>query len=473
MEENNNEMNNNTIPTQTNTENMTQTQNINSEQSNVPEYSMEWQDLSGGSNLSGSKRKVKKGAKVLITLIVILVLLVAGALAYFKFFKADSEDIYMGLIKDIDSDVTEEINKGIKEVKEDSVASGNISISTNMEEIKDLNGISLDYALKEDSKDKSILANIAYKEAKKDILDANIYVKDKTLYIDSKQIFSKTLLIKDDSVSIGSNITDSKEKLENTKYAVNKTSRYLAKAFENAEYKTEYGKVSVNGKKAFAQKNIMNVSSKTADRIKNSFLTSIKNDDKYLESLGIPSKEGTTVKSVIDQMTSQDTSANMKDASLEIDTNIFTNKLLRFEYKYDQKKLIEVTKVADNTYKVVLYDENDSYEGTLKVRDDNMSFEITIGMYSYLIEASEENDNAKMSIKVTSNNKEYFNIKFTKNSDKGKTIKPIDTKKAVDMSKLTEQDVGEIENNISKLMEKSNLIKALSSASSYNSISAN
>lgn len=437
--------------------------NFATEELNVDEHSREWKDLSGMNNLHSSKRKMKKGVKVLITLIIILVLIIGGILVYFKFIKASAEDIYMGLIKDFDSDVTEQLNDEMKNTESALAQSGTISLFTNMKDYEVLNNTSLSYAMAGDAKDKSVLASVKYKENNKNVLGANIYLKDKKLYIDSKEIFSKTLVYNDIPTNSNISMGNSKDDIENAKYFVNKTNRYLENALKNAKYKTEYGKIDVNGKKALVQKNIMLIDSTSANKIKDEFLKNVKNDEKFIEILGIANSDKEDFEKALDEMTKSDISKDIKNIKIEIDTNLITNKFLKANMLYEQEKVFEITKNKEKEYKINSYSDNKSvFEGILKIKDDdNISFETKIEDYTLVIEYNEENDNSKVSAKIKNKNNEYFNIVSTNNTSNAK-VKKVSTSNATDISKLTEQDTGEIENNISKLLESSKVLKALS-----------
>ena len=135
---------------------------------------------------------------------------------------------------------------------------------------------------------------------------------------------------------------------------------------------------------------------------------------------------------------------------------------MKFEAKYNQKTIIEATKINKDEYKILFYNvESKPFEGILKVKDDNISFETTIENYTLLIEASEKNDETKTSIKATDENKEYIKVELVNKSDANKKIDKIDTSKAVNETKLTEMESSEIEANFDNVLSKSKAFQSL------------
>ena len=432
------------------------------EQLTVPGHTAEWQKLTKQRNLKSSKRKLKKSVKVLIILFIVLVLLFGGAFVYYKFFKADSEDIYKGLLKSAYITANETINEELKDTSNEQSLNGFVSLNSNMKELKDLNGSSVDFLLEPNEKEKMIALNVIYKEIEKEILNANFYFKDKKLYIDSKQIYKKPLITSDIPIKYNFGNVEYKKQLENTKYLLNKTNRYLKKSIPDSIFKTEYGKVSIEGKNAFVQKNIMILSGTDTNKIKNKFLKKVLKDEKYIDILSTQSGlSSIEITNSLEEKLKEDISKEVEDINVEIDTNLITDKFLKLNVLSEKDPVIEVTKQKKDTYLFKGYDEGKTLiEGTIKEKEKSIIIDTTIDEYNYNIEIA---DDSKVTINMKNKQSEYAKIviKLDETSEKVKKLSP---KKATEVEKLSASEEDILDKNIEKLIKSSKLFTSLYSS---------
>ncbi len=428
----------------------------------VEQITKDWIELNQKQNLRNG-RKGNKIVRLLITLIVVLILLVGGGFTYFKFFKPDAQEIYSGLIKKYGHKTSKYVINNLKKVNESYLHEGNITIDSDMDDYKMLNQITLDYTIGGEPKLNTFASTFDYKEKNKDIFKGNIYIKDNKLYIKSTQIYDKVLYYNDVKKNASFNNLATTKDIDETKYLIDKITEYIRKALENANYKTEYKKITLKGKPTLVQQNIMTIEPTSANEIKNEFFVNLKADSKCIKTLADYS--GQTQKDLITKINeniSQNISKDALKLEIELNTGIINNKLASLIIKEDGQKIITITNSASNTYKITLSEKNkEIITSILKINhENNIELETNYEKYKYYLKLVTNSDqtNIKYDIKVTDTNDKYITISGKNNTNYNNKIGIPTLTEATDIEKIPNSELSKIQENIDKVYKSSELL---------------
>lgn len=426
------------------------------------EMTSDWKELKKNRNL----KSPKKGKKILVFLIIVLVVLCGAAFAYFKFFRLESKDIYSLILKEYKTGVHEIMDDTIKKTNTPYIQDGQINLNSNMNDYKIFDKISLDYSLGLNLKDELMSLNFDYKEKDQNILKGDVYLKNDKIYLKSNQIYDKLLYLSEAKDAFDFKDAMSKENLENIQYLVEKSNEYLEKALEKAEYKTENAKITIKGKKTRIQKNIMIINRENINSIKNAFLSSVTNDNKFISALA--SLEETDQNEITKDLNSaidEDISKDFKEMNIEIDTKLLFNTPVGIKINYDQKPVVEAVIKSNGKYNVKIYENNTTLlEGTLTVKSKNeIAFESTIENYTYNISlvTGEDMESTNFNCKITDKAGKYFDISAKSNMKFNQKISDISANKAIDISTLSSSEAETIQANLTKIFENSQLFNSL------------
>lgn len=423
----------------------------------------DWRNLSKSSNLKPKHR----GLKIFIIVLIILAILAGGLFAYIKFLKPDSAKVYDDLVKSYSSSISKTLKANTNDGKS-YAQDGSFMINTNIEEYKLYDGIALNYSLGVDTDSKLTNINLEYLENDKKILDANLYIKDEKLYLKSDQIYDKLLFIQDVSSedSSDANIFDnsfSLEEVQDIQYLFDQGSLYLRKALKKATYKTEYDKLTINNKKHIVQKNTMIINKSNINDIKNSFVNSIKGDEKFLAVLKKEYKvEDKELMDSLDALLKEDSSQDFEEINVETCTMIITNKVLSFNLVEGNETLVNLIASSKKTYDVQLGDE---LKGKLTVNNKNdLTFETKYEGYTIEVEliTTKARDSFHIIAKMTDQKGKSVSVSY-KNSKSSKKVEKISVENAVDVSKMSQSEAAKIGENSTKVFSSSELLKTFMS----------
>ncbi len=433
-----------------NNENNIQNENSASQKLMTNTMTSDWRELSKNSNFKPKKR----GLKILITIVVVLLALVGAGFAYLKFLKPDAQKVYGQMLQKYSSEIVKVLDANTNAGS--FVQEGNVSIKTDMDDYSILNGISLDYSMGLDSNSKIMNANIIYKEQDKSILNADVYMQDNKIYLKSDQIYNGLLYI-DEAEDDDLNMYMSPEDVKKVDDLLEKGTKHLQKALAKATYKTERDTLSINDRKTFVQKNIMIIDKTNVNNIKNELLTSIKNDNEFLNTLkNISNEDINEIKAEIDEMIRTDASKEMEPIEMEIDTSLLTNKVLAIKLMENNESVLNAVSSGNNKYDISFAKD---LKGTLTVNNsNNVNFETKIEDYKLFMEmvTTDNKDSYNLSIKVTDPNNKYIDISMKSNTT-NKNIEKVSVDKAVDMSKLSAAEQEKISANLENVFKSSTI----------------
>ena len=221
------------------------------------------------------KKSSKKALK--ITLLVILILAIAGAIVYFAFFfnkpKAKPEDA----AKDVVGQMFEgsEKLKDIKTARIELDISGSIKASGNSEEATQINMVNdilksgkLHTNIAYDSENKVFDGEVTVKYQGKDVITAEAIMQDGKLYGYLKDLYSKYIEIPVDELGIDFDEFEDMLKKSKVDEQMAKDIEEIIKAkIDNSEIKTEEDTIELSGKNTKVNKSTLRLSVKELSEI--------------------------------------------------------------------------------------------------------------------------------------------------------------------------------------------------------------
>ena len=415
----------------------------------------DWKELSKSGNLKSSK----KGLKVLIAVIILLLLVAGGVFAYFKFLKPDAEMVFTKLIKGYTSEITKVVDNSLDKNSSSYVRTGNFTFNTDMTDYKIFNGISLDYTLGMDFNSKVMSADFTYKEQDKNILAGNLYLKDKKIYLKSDQVYDKLLYLAETDEDFFADAF-SKQDIEDMKYIFKQGSIYLQNSLKKATYKTEAGSLIINGKDTKIQKNIMVIDKSNANTIGDTLLASMKNDSMFMDALKRLSDDDNS-SSKLEETIKVDSSDNFEPIAIEIDTKGITNQVVGLKLTEGASTLLNMVASSNKTYDFTLGQE---LKGTLTVNNSNdiaidtkvEGYNVNVGLIT-----TKSLDSYNLTVKVTDPSGKYVNASI-KNNATNKTIPVLSIDKAVNVETMDNSEQEKLQTNLLKVFNSSKVLSTLS-----------
>lgn len=231
------------------------------------------------------KKKNKKGLKVFLILFGILILITVGFFIVMKktltaeYFLNKTNKKITNIINVISKN--QEYNSSYDMAKDYSKITGDANITTNIEEIKYLNNLKLDYRYILSIKDEYMDLGLNFKQNDGEI-PFDFYMSNTNLYIDSDKLNINLLALPleenpfNDIKEMGFN--DIKISSEDINYVLKNLSSYLMKSLEYAKMET------INDGSTIKYKYIID-NSNNDNKVITSFIEQIKNDSKLMKIL--------------------------------------------------------------------------------------------------------------------------------------------------------------------------------------------
>ena len=440
------------------------------------------------------KKKSKKG----IIFILLLIVAVIAAVVVYKFVILKPNKAYGQVFNVYKEKVGKALDLTIAPINNSILETGDITLETNYEELKDFNNLNIGYRFGIDYDHKKIELTTNIKENDKEVLKTIVYLVNNKIYLSSEQIFSKMLLLGDFDGTFDMNDVFENVKTTDIAYAVKSLGNHFISALDYADYSSKDTKISIGGKNTLVTDNIMIINDKNIDTILKSFLKSIKNDTKLLEVLAnISEIDQAEISSYIDSYVAEDHKYEADEVKVHVYTKYFTTQVVSIKVSvtdngtpkdiisviFDKKNIEIITdyyKVSAKStdgknYDVTVYEqEQELFNCKLTINDNNKyAFETTISGYTvkasyeinkeesdHIIKANVEISRDSTYLKVSLNNKIQYNVE----------LGDAKVSSAVDVNKLSSDDQTKIEKNIKKLMNNSKVINSFLTITGYKSL---
>lgn len=379
-----------------------------------------------------------KGLKIFIG-IILLATLITGA--YFLYqYKFNNSKTIVNKFLDLASS---NINESFKETNDSYKINGLLKFSSNfdVEELKLLSDIAIQFDGEIDPKEKISNINIDSKYQNDKLIDANIYKEDKTYYVLLDDIYDKYIKLEE------SNEEDSISKIniskKNIKTMLDSIITSLKKELNELEFKKEETTITIDGKNVDVINNYVELKDKEVNEFAKKLLTNLKNDTKFMGALNEINGENSfeTIDKILKGMDEEIFSGTYKicfytDKGLLNKNIVSVRQTITVEGKETN---IIVDKISDD--EIMISVPYDVLNLTFKVKKNNSAINITAS-----IKGEERTFDAELNI----------------NYEKIKDIKKVDVTNSKDVNSLTEKEVTEIE---SKIMENANVKKLMEAIS--------
>ena len=299
----------------------------------------------------------RKGLKIIITILIILVILAGiGIGGYFVLKKTLlNPESYITVTKKLFKESIEKHFDNLIETEKDSNIKGTISFKTDTKEFNYLNSLLIDYDIISSFKNEEIQSNIKLKENSKEILDTNFYFIKDSLYLDSHDLYSKTLLVDKLDVNIFDEINKvNKEKKDYTEVISNYFD-YIFNSLKEAKMNSSM----VN---LYKVKYTYIIDDTNREKIQNKYDNYIQND----KTIQLLIKNGNIDKNMF----------NITFNNMEIDIvkSVGMGKIYNIEIKSDKDQifLLEIDDKNENLYHVEIGEE----KGTLTIDKDTYTYQV-------------------------------------------------------------------------------------------------
>ena len=433
------------------------------------------------------KKKSKKG---LVFILLLIVALVAAGVVY-KFVLLKPDKAYAQVFNLYKEKVGKALDLTISPIESSILETGNITIETNYDDLKDLNDLIIGYKFGIDYNHKKIEFAADINEKSKEVLKAVVYLVNNKIYLSSEQIYSKMLQIGNFTGIIDTNEIFDNVKAADIAYAVKSIGNHFISSLDNADYSSKDTKINVGGKSVQVTDNIMTINANNFDKIMKSFYSKIKNDIKLIEI--ISNLTGTDVEQIntyIDSYVAEeyDNSGvnSVGELNVHIYTKLFTNKLVGIKadtnYKGNKQEIINIVfdkkniEIIMDNYKIIAKsDDGKNYDVTVYEEDkETFNCKITInGDYDYSFETENDDYAVKITYKkvdsdyiMTASIKiieetEYVKLDINSKTQYNIELDDVTISSAVDVNNLTSKDQTKVVNNIEKIISNSKAIKSL------------
>lgn len=468
------------------------------------------------------RRSLKK--TILIIIGIVIVLLIALGVNYLK-----SLSNPRTLFKNVcDTIFSETLNTLENLPNLNDMNEGTIKFNTNIEDYSFLNSEVIDYTFGLDVSQKRLISSIKLTEDNKEIFNIEGNAYNNNVYINLNDLFSKNILIDDDTIkdNLGISINDifeeindvyNEEYINDYKYIVNSFKNLTNTVIDKINYSKEKETLNINEDNVKVNKIIINFDKENIDLIINTYVDGILNDNELIKRLvKLLDIEKEELIDNLNELKDYDDSDIDESSKLVVYTKGILNEFVKVELVEDAEELISY--VTYNDYKLLRYNdiEIEINNQKLVIKNDNeiiikgsvnslekenvdISFEVlnsnTKGNIVYQkknediklkinLENTEENNKITIDIDIKeTGDKEYkinanvstsfedktFNVTLeNRNGIKGLVLEMPDTSNSINYKNITEEDIETIMDNLEKRLENTKIMDIINTNNSIN-----
>ena len=406
----------------------------------------------------------KKKNSTLPLILIILVLLGIGGYLGYKYFFASKDNIVKGLINGMYDTFEEVLDKANEyDFKKESVlVKGDLSIDSNITELKDLNGIKLNYTTGIDYKKKKMEFGLGIEEDKKELIDAMMYVLDDEAYVLLKDYYKSLIKIDSDGTEFDKIFeTESKIEVDDIKYIVKTYKDALIESLDMKDFKESNDKIEIDDKEVDVKKLEYDVTLEKIDKLSKKVAKKLKEDKKFISKISdmFEVDEDDVKESLESYIDSEEYDDDTEVGKINIYVKGLNNEFAGMDITSEENK-IEVRKDGNVTY-VEIKSDDSKVKFVITSEEDSCVIEFKTDGFKGKINLKEEkidNKNKKGKLEISIDvNGEKLTIKSNYKVKVGAKIADIDTDDAKAMSKLTEAEMTEISEKLMENLEDSKL----------------
>lgn len=241
------------------------------------------------------KEKMNPIFKIILILIILLVIGAIGLGTYYVISLKNPKILFTKISSEIFGSFDKVFN--INYNPENSMLlSGDISLTTDVEELKMLNNQKLNYEIGIDLKNNKAELGFAYDDNNKKILDYDIEIKNNNAYLFLNEIYEKIILFDQKTIedSMGMSINDifekinefiTNEKVENIKYIKDELEKITNKALNELKYETTKEKLEINGKNISTTKMSIVLNKENITILANTYINEISKNEELIKNI--------------------------------------------------------------------------------------------------------------------------------------------------------------------------------------------
>ena len=417
-----------------------------------------------------------------------LILLIAGGIAFYKFVILKPEKKYDKFFEVYESKVSKFLKATIAPIQNTMIESGTVTLETNYDQ--QLNGITtMSFSFKSgiDFDDQKLSIGGNLKENNKQTFEALMYLINNKLYVSSSEVYSRVLLLGDISEAVDVTEIFNKTRPGDLTTIVEKINGHALKSLEKADYSSKETKINLNGKSLFVSDSILTVNEKNIKEISKDFGNRIKSDTDLIEKLAnLTDVSKEEILSSLEEALSEvdETEVPQFETKIELYTNLLNNKFAGVKVTSDNNAIfnlvcddktiiltfgdIELKALSSDGKKydvTVKMNGEDLFTGTVtKNGENNYTIETIISDYvikltfGYDVSDTVINKNVEFEL---SQDDVYFKVKYDGKTEYNVPFEELNIERAVDYNELTEEQKQEIMDNLDAAMSKSALYSSL------------
>lgn len=471
---------------------------------------------------SYQKEKIepKKEKNKVVPIIIGIMALLIGILAILYFVLNNSKNLFLGAINKEYTELTGNISvnspyyESAKKSSMVTTGTANITINDVNESLlgseaktllDELNKLNINYTYGLDYKNKgfSYLMGITYD--KKDMLKVNAYGKEKNIYIELKDLFSKYINVPYEELD--TIFEDPDASLDDIKIITKTVKDAFLDALDAKDFKKTKETIKIGNKEEKVKKISYTINKENAPKLITSIVDTLKKDKKFLSTLAKYSeKTEEEIKKTLEETVKASKSAKWEDITFSIYFKGLTNKPVQYELKDVGSDVSAIYQKADKEKKFIIMnhetevmtlaneektskqskititvpslglegivektkaDTGNTYDITFQ--DSNDTFKITGKYISNKKEAGNTTDeNIDFTLKMEAQNNKIASIKVASNATTtiGKAVEiPENLANSIEIEKMTETETNEILTNVMKNETLMNFINMFMSTS--------
>ena len=440
-------------------------------------------ETSTPNNIKPKKEKTKKGKRILIVFLLLLVAIIGEAI-YFYFNGYAKFVLSRNIAKAYNSISNVKIDSTLDSILKSNTVSidynVNLDIKDNAELLGGINNISAKYTYSENKSDKKGLLNLESKINKEQFIDLDALLKDSKVYFKIKDVMDKYYFTDYEFVSLFESLDNS-----DSKYILDIIKDSVLNNIKNEDLKQSNEDIVIDNKSLKTVKVSLNINDDLLIRIAKDIINKIENDDKALEILSNNTKiskdelkkEIADIKSSINNYTTSSEESIIYNMYTDILGNAIKHELIMDEYVIDYLNYNDVKELVVKSNGVSVFNikiagkESGTVSGNimsmmsitgdytankinlnLKAIDNSMEMKVVLESDENKVSDKEYVFNSSLNISVLADNTEALNavMKFDGKFNSDVTINEVNTENSKNINDITEE---ELESIFSKLEE--------------------
>lgn len=449
-------------------------------------------------NVTNNEKIGKRNKKVwIIALVVIGALILAGIILLAFLLKPNPKLVFEYAIANTHKNAQEYTENYAIDIKDGFKSNGKISIESNIDGVKELNGLNLTYDYGTNIKDNNM--EIAFNLDEKDqSMKGTLYIQDNKVYIDSKDVYELPLYLTELDKEFNISQIFASYNKEDISYLILGFFKSAKDSIQHADFKTGKQVLSIGGKKVRVTDNMMIINEKNVEKIYKTFIGDLKEDDKLLDILAKSSNiDKKEIVSALEQALNESfDSSDTGNLVVHIFTKGIKKEAVGYKITADKQDIITIVNTnnefginIDNMLFKAVTKNGKTYDLSLTsggmniltgtyTKYNDTKYDINLDMQGIKMDM---NVNANIGKNSTSSDMalkldmmgQYVTLKYNNETDLTRRTTKYDGSKAKKYDSLDEKEQEEIMTNFAKRMESSSIYKAIKAFDDMDSPNSN